>query len=235
MADHDDETRQDETIPESEPEALADADDESDSDGDGDGGEAGDGDGDVEVPAGAGKDEPDKKNKLIDHSVDTTQVLLQSMHDISARVRPSILDDLGLKDAIQSFVADYERRTGILPDLDLRFDTTKLPAVVADNVFRLVQEALNTVARHAGTDQVRLQVISAPDALRVHIRDEGQGFDPATAGRGRLGLLGMRERVELLEGRFDLSSAPGRGTDIDVHIPLGAQTAQWVTGYDDEQ
>jgi signal transduction histidine kinase len=162
-------------------------------------------------------------DRTLRRAVDETEGVLSSLHEIATRVRPSVLDDLGLEDAIESFVSEYEERTGVRVDMELRRMPEGLPEAAAENVYRVVQEALSNVSAHAGADAARVQLAVARNDLELTIEDEGRGFDEATLRRtSRLGILGMRERVELLGGDFALETAPGRGTKIHVRLPLGA-------------
>ena len=142
-------------------------------------------------------------------------------HALAVRLRPTSLDDLGLEPALRQLVADWFARTGI----GVEFDTAgvgegRLPAEVETAVYRVVQEALTNVAKHAGATAVSV-VVTRPDGfVSVVVEDDGSGFDPAVAPKGRLGLLGMRERVELVGGKIDIESAPGAGTTVAVQIPI---------------
>jgi len=162
----------------------------------------------------------DAKNALIDRSLEGTARLLDSMHRISSRIRSSILDDLGLKAVLRSCGEDFERTSGVPVEVELDFEEERMPERVAENVYRIVQEALTNVSRHARAKHVAVHVSQRNGQLDVSVRDQGVGFDPAQADPGRLGLLGMRERVELLGGRFEIESAPARGTLIRASIPL---------------
>ena len=94
---------------------------------------------------------------------------------------------------------------------------------MASNVFRIVQEALTNVARHAGIHKALIHLRIQDEGLHLTVKDDGVGFHPDEQGARRLGIVGMRERTELLDGTFSLTSAPGRGTRIEVEIPLVAQ------------
>ena len=146
--------------------------------------------------------------------------LLDRIHEISTRVRPTMLDDLGLKDAVQSLLTEYERSSGIVPKSELRFDDDAVTAIVSENVYRILQEALTNVSRHARSSEVFVCLNAAKDCIGLTVRDAGVGFDPTSLDSKRLGILGMRERAELLGGTFALKSEPGKGTEIHVVIPF---------------
>jgi signal transduction histidine kinase len=161
---------------------------------------------------------------LLRRATDETDQLLRSLHVIASRVRPSVLDDLGLSEAMESYISEYERRTGISVRCDVRMGHADLPATVKENVYRIFQEALANVATHAQTKEVLVSVeVEEDQVLHMLVQDRGRGFQPDELGdTSRLGILGMRERVELLNGEFRLTSKPGEGTAIRVAIPLQA-------------
>ena len=163
--------------------------------------------------------EPDRRADLISRALRGTDCLLDRIHEISARVRPTLLDDLGLKDAVQNFLSDFEHRTGISTRAELRFDQGQPPAVVSENVYRILQEALTNVAKHAKAGEVFVHLHVSAASIVLSVRDEGTGFDPAALEGNRLGLLGMRERAELLGGTFLVQSKPGKGTRIEIMLP----------------
>jgi signal transduction histidine kinase len=161
-----------------------------------------------------------KKDELIGRALRGAGCLLDRIHEIAARVRPSMLDDLGLKDAVQSLLSDYERNSGIVPRLELGFEHQAVPAAVSENTYRILQEALTNVSRHAQASEVFVGLRVTPDCLALTVRDAGIGFDPAALAGRRLGILGMRERAELLGGTFVVKAESGKGTEIQVVIPL---------------
>jgi signal transduction histidine kinase len=162
----------------------------------------------------------DESEPTLRRVVEETEGVLASLHQIAARIRPSVLDDLGLADAIESYVSEYEERTGVSVATELRLPPEGLSGPAAENVYRILQEALANVAAHAETDAARVEFIATPKTLELTIEDDGRGFDAATPNRSsRLGILGMRERVELLGGEFELETAPGQGTRIQVRLP----------------
>jgi signal transduction histidine kinase len=165
--------------------------------------------------------EPARKDDLIGRALRGTGCLLDRIQEISARVRPPMLDDLGLKDAVQSLLSDYERRTGIATKTDLVFAHKDVPHAVSENVYRILQEALTNVSRHARTSEVSVGLHVTLDRAVLTVRDAGIGFDPAARDGKSLGLLGMRERAELLGGTCTVAARPGQGTVVEVTIPLG--------------
>jgi signal transduction histidine kinase len=169
--------------------------------------------------------DPPKVRDLIGRALRGTECLLSSIQEIAARVRPTLLDDLGLKDAVRHLLGVYERGTGIVPQAELRLGQQQVPAVVAENVYRILQEALTNVSKHARSAEVLVELAVAGGQVVLVVRDQGVGFAPeAAAGKG-LGMLGMRERAELLGGTFVVKAAPGKGTEIQVTIPVPASAA----------
>jgi signal transduction histidine kinase len=162
----------------------------------------------------------EKKNELLGRGLQGAACVLERLHDISARIRPSILDDLGLKDAVQSYLSDYEQRTGIVTRGELSLDRVQLPALLSENIYRILQEALTNVAKHAQAAEVRVQLWADAHQVVLSVRDTGIGFERGAVDSTRLGLLGMRERAELLQGTFALHSEVGQGTEIRVTLPL---------------
>lgn len=147
--------------------------------------------------------------------------LSDDVHRISRQLHPAILDDLGLTDAIRAEcdrLADRERmavnfRCGRLP--------TRLPKDLALCLYRIAQEALRNVIKHAQTDRVDLVLNADLEFLYLEVRDFGRGFDPAVErSQPGLGLASMKERVRLVDGEVTISSAPGEGTTLGVRVPL---------------
>ncbi|HZS15113.1 MAG TPA: sensor histidine kinase [Candidatus Dormibacteraeota bacterium] len=151
------------------------------------------------------------------------------LRDIARGLRPPGLDQLGLVAALRGLLADEGDAARIAADLDVAGNPVRLASAVELGAFRIVQEALYNVTRHASAHHVRVAVDYDGDALRISVADDGVGFDPeafAGAGNGsgapHLGLLGMRERATLLGGQLRLTSRAGRGTTVDVVLPAGA-------------
>jgi len=144
---------------------------------------------------------------------------IQSVRRISTELRPGVLD-LGLAAALDWQAREFQARTGIRCRLRLR-DQEVVPPDVSTVLFRIFQEALTNIARHAGATRAEVVLKKQPDGLVLLIRDNGRGFDPANSSSSKsLGLLGMRERAAILGGRVDISSAPGKGTRVTAWIPL---------------
>ena len=162
--------------------------------------------------------------RLLSQALKGVDTAIAEMRRLIADLRPAALDELGLAPALEALV---ERLTwGEVLDAELRVDVgydagrhpTRLTGQIEDTVYRLVQEALNNAARHAGTGSATVEVIEADKTIRVRVRDEGRGFDP-TAETDGFGLLGMRERVTLAGGTLSVESAPDEGATVTAVLP----------------
>lgn len=167
---------------------------------------------------------PSLKEELTEvrHSI---RELVSEVRRICSNLRPPTIDSFGLSAAIQSFARDWSERTGIRLELELSQDFGRLPEALELSIFRIVQEGVNNVRRHAHATAVKVSLRQlSPRALMVAISDNGKGlpqnFDlSALAGQGHYGLLGISERVALLGGRLHLQNQPGGGVLLRVEIP----------------
>jgi signal transduction histidine kinase len=147
--------------------------------------------------------------------------LSEDIHGISHGLHPSVLEDLGLVDALRT-EADFLSRSGEV-DVVVEADDVprQLPAEVALCAFRVAQEAMRNIGRHASAGVVRIAVRTQNDRLRISVSDDGVGFDSTRSGQSAsVGHASMRERVLLLGGQLTIRSAPGAGTVIETHLPL---------------
>jgi signal transduction histidine kinase len=146
--------------------------------------------------------------------------MVASTRRIAADLRPLMLDDLGLVPAIEWLAQNFGRRTGVDCVLKIEEDV-ELHEPYATAVFRIVQESLANVAKHAAASKVEVRIERLPGAVVLQVRDDGRGFVPDAPRKPySLGLMGLRERTELLNGTIRIESRPGRGTCIDVDIPV---------------
>ncbi len=152
--------------------------------------------------------------------IGVTQTASEAIRRISASLRPQLLDTLGLSAAIRQHASDFSRLTGIACALTLPAHIA-LSAERAIGMFRIVQESLTNVARHAGAQRVQLSLRRRGNAVCMRLHDDGIGFAADAPPReGSYGLLGMRERSQQLGGRFTLLSRPGCGTTVRLSLPL---------------
>jgi PAS domain S-box-containing protein len=146
--------------------------------------------------------------------------LIDQVDELSLDLRPPMLDDLGLLPALLSHFEGYTKQNQIQVTFQQTgLDGRRFGQEIDTAVFRLIQEALTNVARHAGVDNVTVRLWVGLDVLGVEVEDQGAGFDPE-AKRASMGLSGMRERVLLLGGRLNIESAPETGTTITAVLPL---------------
>jgi signal transduction histidine kinase len=150
--------------------------------------------------------------------IDTT---INSVRRIATELRPQILDVCGLMDAIKWQAQDYQNRTGIKCKLNLAESDVKLDKKLSTSLFRVFQEALTNVARHAKATEIEISLQFEPDDLVMTIQDNGIGIDPEQLHNSdSLGLLGIRERINFWKGRLSINSEPHLGTTLKAHIPL---------------
>jgi signal transduction histidine kinase len=144
---------------------------------------------------------------------------LNQVRDLSNLLRPSALDDLGLIESLRALAADFSSRTRIQVALDLEGAARRLPADVEVVIYRVVQEALTNVARHARATDAHVRVVAEPHEVHLTVEDNGRGVDADTSPH--LGWLGMRERVTALGGQLAIGAGGAHGVRLDAHIPLG--------------
>ena len=147
--------------------------------------------------------------------------VLEDLHRLAVDLRPASLDHLGLVPALRQYVELYRRQSGLDVQLEVvGLGSGRLPADVEITFYRVVQEALTNVLRHAQATQVGVLLEQRDEQVVAIVEDNGVGFDPEAAGEnGRLGLFGMRERAEILGGTLTIESAPDQGTTIFVEVP----------------
>ena len=148
---------------------------------------------------------------------------LDEVHTLALQLRPSVLDDLGLAAAIERYVSDCRTRYGLQIDLAMRGMDDRLPSETETALYRITQEAITNIIRHANARSASVLIERQNDSVRAIIEDDGCGFDTAITakmGEQRLGLYGMRERAELLNGKMTIESESGLGTSLFIEIPL---------------
>jgi PAS domain S-box-containing protein len=146
---------------------------------------------------------------------------MQATHRICADLRPALLDDVGLPAAIEWQSREFERRTGIRIGVTLPHDALPVPRDQATAVFRIFQESLTNITRHANASRANISMDMSEDTLTLTVHDNGTGIDPQAATKpDALGLMGMRERAMAWGGRVDVSGAGGRGTTVHLTMPL---------------
>jgi signal transduction histidine kinase len=178
--------------------------------------------------------------KNLDRSIAKTQKLVEKsvdiVHQFARELRPAVLDDLGLIPALHTFIKTFSQRTRLPVNLLAYAGVETLDIAKRTVLFRVAQEALNNVSRHAKANRVEMNLQKTPTGISMTIHDNGKSFQvdrtlQANGGK-RLGLLGMRERVEMVGGTFCVESAPGQGTSIQVDMPTAKtpKTAVKISG-----
>ena len=147
---------------------------------------------------------------------------LDDVRRLTVELRPPALDDFGLEPALERLTSLVGARSGVDIQLSVR-SAVALPADQETAIYRIVQEALTNIVKHAKANSVSIIVMASGETVRLVIEDDGTGFDPEKVREGALGLVGIRERVVILGGRFELESAPGDGTTIVVELPTQVQ------------
>ncbi len=166
--------------------------------------------------------------RMVDHLQGLNRQMSQSLYRLVHDLRPSHLDDLGLVAALSSLIERDCQPKGFQVEFVVEGNQQRLHPLVETVLFRVAQEALNNVCRHSGVQQARVALCYEGERVSIRIMDEGRGFDPSEKfhpPRG-WGLAGMRERVESLAGQLNLQSSPGRGTTVEVILPLGEDQAK---------
>lgn len=155
---------------------------------------------------------------------------LEDLRNIIYDLRPTMLDDLGLVSAIRWYARTTLEESGIHVEFELPEQPVRLPEPIETELFRIIQEGINNIQRHAQASHVTLRLEHQPDYLCLELEDDGRGFDvPKTASTAllskRLGLLGIQERAALLGGEIRIKSQPGTGTRLQVSLPLDGEPA----------
>ncbi len=152
---------------------------------------------------------------------------LEEMRKVIFNLRPMALDDLGLIPTLRKYVHDFEEKTKIRTTFETRGKEHRLSSAMEAAVYRLVQEGLTNAAKHAYPSYVLVEITYQAQLIKIVVKDNGLGFNvkkvSEQGSRESFGLVGMRERVELLEGRMEIESAENQGTSIVIHIPTNVE------------
>lgn len=173
----------------------------------------------------AGKGLPSTVIKELREARKITEAVVKELRDFARDLRPTTLDDLGIVTSIRRLLMDSAKRSSIKGQIKLVGEERRLPRDVAVGLFRIAQEALWNVERHSRADEVVVAIIFAKREATLRVSDNGAGFKvPAILGSfsstGRLGLIGARERAELLGGKLEVKSSPQNGTAVTASIPI---------------
>src|SRR5262245_47488261 len=152
--------------------------------------------------------------------------MVERVRDLSLNLRPPLLDEMGLVPALKGYLESQSDLTGL--QIEVHGESPQeLPGEVEITAFRVAQEAVTNAIRHGAASRIVVGVSNGAGGLEITVEDDGKGFDARAAIEGpttgkNLGLLGMQERARMLGGRFELESAPGKGTRVRIRIPLEA-------------
>jgi signal transduction histidine kinase len=155
----------------------------------------------------------------------------EELHDLAGEIRriahrmhPAVLDHLGLSAALVQLAAEFEQQ-GLAVRLESSLPSEAVPAAVATCLYRVAQEALRNIARHAGVSEALVRVVPDRGGVLLEVRDDGAGFDPGSdSARAGLGLTSLTERLHLVQGRLSIHSMPGQGTSIVAWVPALSPT-----------
>jgi PAS domain S-box-containing protein len=174
--------------------------------------------------------DPKDLKKKIAQTQRLVEKSVEIAHQFALKLRPTMLDDLGLIPALRSLMKSFMEETGIRVSLTIFEEVEKLNSAKRTVLYRIAQEALNNVARHAQATKVEVSIQRLPKALLMQIKDNGKSFDVEHAlhpsRNKRLGLIGMRERLEMVNGQFAIESAPGKGTTVQAQIPFAGRAKE---------
>ncbi len=170
----------------------------------------------------------EKVRAILGRTRGLTLLTLEEIRKLIFDLRPTILDDLGLVPAVRWYAMNKMEPVGVEMSFEVQGLERRLAPDLETAMFRIVQEALTNVMKHAGADRVEITIKANEEVVIAQVRDNGRGFDPRRvtheigADRRGVGLFGMEERVKLLGGSFEIESSPGRGTAVRVSIPRSA-------------
>jgi len=162
----------------------------------------------------------------LDQAQQLVMELAAQLREMWMRLRPSILDDVGLAPALQWYSRDFFARTRVKVRLEQRRMDREIPPEIRTAAYRIVEEALTNVACHAGAKSAYVLTESDRNVLRIRVRDDGVGFDPQDIPSRCAGLRTIQERVRHLDGTVSLESSPGKGTHLLVELPLGSASSR---------
>jgi signal transduction histidine kinase len=162
----------------------------------------------------------DKVRKSVSDVRELVVATLQDVRALAVQLRPKALDDFGLVPALERLVQTFSEATAISVELEAQLGESRLPAEVETTLYRIIQEALTNVVKHAEAKSVSVLLVRRESAVTAVIEDDGRGFDPTNTREDGLGLLGMRERVELHDGQLKIEASPEAGTTLVIEMPL---------------
>lgn len=163
---------------------------------------------------------PERIRQAIAEALHLTRANLEEARRSVLDLRAAPLEGRPLDEALKVLLNEWKSRRKISVDFEVLGSVRLLPVRIEIGIYRILQEALTNIGRHAQAHRVHIQLITTPDQLQFNIKDDGRGFDPAKTQAGRYGLIGMNERAKLLGGKLEIRSTPGEGTQLEITIPL---------------
>ena len=164
--------------------------------------------------------DPDGTRAAAEELRELVVATLQDVRRLAVELRPKALDDFGLTPALERLTRTFTEASGIEVQVEASLGDERLPPEVETTLYRIVQEALTNVVKHSHARSVSIVLVSRGGRVTALVEDDGEGFDPREVDGGGVGLLGMRERVDLLDGRITIESSPGGGTTLAVEVPV---------------
>jgi two-component system, NarL family, sensor kinase len=157
---------------------------------------------------------------MVVQALSQTRASLEEARRSVLDLRAAPLEGRPLDEALKALIDEWASRRKVSANFELIGSMRPLPVRAEIGVYRMVQEALTNIGRHAYAHHVSIQLAVMPDQIHLTLKDDGRGFDPAQVTTGRYGLIGMNERAKLLSGSLEISSAPGEGTQLEIFIPI---------------
>ena len=164
--------------------------------------------------------DPDRVRAALERALSLNQANLEEARRSVLDLRAAPLEDRSLPDALKDLVDRWETETGVATKFRSVNGSRPLPPGVEAAVYRVGQEALNNVARHAGAGRVTVRLVATPERVSLLVEDDGRGFDPSRVAEDRHGIVGMRERAGSVSGNLRVESLPGGGTRVELSVPL---------------
>ena len=142
------------------------------------------------------------------------------MRRLAVELRPAVLDDFGLVPALERLIDAFAEQSDVRVDFGSALGERRLPSDVETALYRVVQESLTNIVKHANARNISVSLVRRESGVAAVVEDDGAGFDQRTMRAEGIGLLGMRERLALLDGRLEVESRPGAGTTVVAEVPL---------------
>ena len=169
--------------------------------------------------------DPGKVRAALERALSLNRVNLEEARRSVLDLRAAPLENRSLPEALKDLVDRWETASGVAARFKAVNGSRPLPPGVESALYRVAQEALNNVARHAGARRVTVRLVATPEKVSLLVEDDGRGFDPSAVAEDRHGIVGMRERTQIVAGELRVESAPGKGTRVGATVPLVAEAS----------